>query len=223
MAPWSVGATVFELFATEMGRRLAQTKAPRSYEWALSRGFSPLLPQSGLAFRRAGHLVRLLREQPDGWFERPWSVVIGDSLAAAVTSLRSKCGEQRAGWAWGVARPLTLRHVMGGRRPLGSIFNIGPFPWGGDTNTVGQASVDPLDPLGNPGSIASLRLVVDVGAWQNSRFVLPGGQSGNPFSPHYGDQVPLWRRGDGVPIPWTDAEVQAATRHSLRLLPEGDP
>jgi penicillin amidase len=219
VAPWSVGATVFELFATELARRLAQAKAPRSYEWALSRGFSPLLPQSGMAFRRAGQLAQLLRDQPDGWFDRPWVVEIGDSLAAAVASLRTLRGPRKDGWAWGVARPLTLRHAMSVRRPLGSIFDIGPFPWGGDTNTVGQASVDPLDPLANSGAIASLRLVVDVGAWENCRFVLPGGQSGNPFSPHYADQVPLWRRGAGIPIPWTEAAVAAVTQHSLRLLP----
>ena len=54
-----------------------------------------------------------------------------------------------------------------------------------------QASALPSDPLGNPAFVATLRLVVDVGAWSASRFVVAGGQSGNPLSPHYADQFPL--------------------------------
>ena len=34
-------------------------------------------------------------------------------------------------------------------------------------------------------------------------FSLPGGQSGNPLSPHYADLLPFWLEGRGVPIPWT--------------------
>jgi penicillin amidase len=63
-------------------------------------------------------------------------------------------------------------------------------------------------------------MVVDVGAWDNSRWILPGGQSGNPLSPHYADQFPLWRRGEGIPIPWSDEEVEKAVTAMLRLVPE---
>ena len=67
----------------------------------------------------------------------------------------------------------------------------------------------------------SMRSVMDVGNWSASRFVLLGGQSGNPCSPHYDDLVPLWQRGEGVPIHWEDAAVDAHTRHTLRLTPSG--
>ena len=79
--------------------------------------------------------------------------------------------------------------------------------------------MDPLDPTGNPGFIATLRMVVDVGDWERSRFALASGQSGNPASPHYADQLPLWRRGEGIPIPFSEAEVERATRTTLRLVP----
>ena len=58
-----------------------------------------------------------------------------------------------------------------------------------------------------------------VGDWDNVRFVLPGGQSGNPFSPHYDDQLPLWKLGAGIPIAWSDDAIKAATVHTLRLEP----
>jgi penicillin amidase len=92
-------------------------------------------------------------------------------------------------------------------------------PCGGDADTINQAAMLPLAPAAPADNIASLRAVFDVGAWANSRFVLPGGQSGNPLSPHYADQWPLWRRGEGVPIPFTDDEVRQAAVQALELRP----
>ena len=39
-------------------------------------------------------------------------------------------------------------------------------------------------------------MVVNLGAPQASVTVYPGGQSGNPLSPHYDDQLALWLRGE---------------------------
>jgi penicillin amidase len=121
-------------------------------------------------------------------------------------------------------RPLVLRHPFA-RRPgrlgvmLASIFNLGPVPCGGDCDVINQAAALPLAPLAPSDNIPSLRAVFDVGAWQNSRFVMPGGQSGNPFSPHYGDLFELWQRGEGVPIAFAPQEVRAATVATLELIP----
>jgi len=213
----SPAAAVFELFVAEMCRRVAEAKAPRSYRWALGEGFHLLSSQNTFGARRVGHLVHLLRERPEGWFARTWDEEMADALGAAVRRLQADHGEDPSGWAWGRVRPLTLQHPFGRRKPFDRVFNLGPFPWGGDANTVAQAEAHPLDPLANPPFIASLRMIVDVGEWDNSRYVLPGGQSGNPFSPHYADQLPLWQRGEGIPIPWSDAAVAAAAHQTLRL------
>jgi len=100
---------------------------------------------------------------------------------------------------------------------LDRVFNIGPIPWSGDFTTVSQAGAPPLDPLGNPSAVASLRMVIDIGEWDNSRFSLPGGQSGNPLSPHYSDQLDAWRLGLGVPMPWSPKAVAAAAVETLHL------
>jgi penicillin amidase len=212
-------AAVFELFVAELSRRVARARAKRSARFALGQGFALLLPETTFSFRRVGHLVRLLRRQPEGWFAHPWSEEVARSLSAAVRSLRSGFGDDPSGWAWGRVRPLTLRHPVGDRKPMDRVFNRGPFPFGGDANTIAQASVAPLDPLANPGFVPSLRAVFDVGAWEESRFVLPSGQSGNPLSPHYDDQLPLWRSGRSIPIAFTEHEVERSARDVLQLLP----
>ena len=41
--------------------------------------------------------------------------------------------------------------------------------------------------------------------------VIPTGQSGNPFSPHYGDQVTHWLKGDSLPIADAAESVDGST------------
>ena len=93
------------------------------------------------------------------------------------------------------------------------------MPWGGDYSTVSQAGSLPLDPYGNPSAIAAIRAAIDVGDWDNSRFALPGGQSGNPLSPHYADQLSRWRDGVGIRMPWTPEATSRAVRKRLFLMP----
>jgi penicillin amidase len=118
-----------------------------------------------------------------------------------------------------------LHHALS-RKPgllgkaLGKLFNIGPIPCGGDADVINQAAVLALDPMGPANNIASLRAVFDVGAWHNCRFVLPGGQSGNPLSPHYDDLFHLWQRGEGVPIAFTADEMRQAAVETLELIGE---
>jgi penicillin amidase len=130
-----------------------------------------------------------------------------------IADLRAAQGANPTAWRWGTVRPLILEHPIGRIEALAPVFNRGPFAWGGDGNTVSQAS-------GSHSSvIASLRMVVPIGDWEDARFVLPGGQSGNPFSPHSDDQLPLWQSGSGVPIAWSEEAVGAATVDTLRLEP----
>jgi penicillin amidase len=142
-----------------------------------------------------------------------------EALTVVVQRLRRDHGVTPAGWAWGTQRQLKLKHPIGRIQALAPVFNRGPYPYGGDGNTVSQASASVRRFGANPGAIASLRAVIDVGDWEAARFSMPGGQSGNPFSPHYDDLLPLWLSGDGVPIPWSADAVREAARQMLRLLP----
>jgi len=215
----STAAAVFEFFLAEMFQRVVKAKAPGAAEWALGKTFHPLVPNM-FPKRGVSFLVRLLREEPQGWFERPWPQELADALATVIRTLRGRYGEKPEKWAWGLVRPVTLRHPLGGRALFAGLFNRGPFPWGGDGNTVAQATAPhPREPTSSPFAIAALRMVVDVGNWQENRFAMPGGQSGNPLSPHYDDLLPFWLRGEGVPIAWSPDAVARVTKSTMRLMP----
>jgi penicillin amidase len=212
----SSGAAVFELFAAEMAQRIASAKTPKGSAWELGR--RACVPGNNLFYcRRFHHLVSLLREQPIGWFES-WPKEISAALSSAGARLTKTVGVEPATWIWGQLRRLTLRHPLVQTVPiLRSVFNEGRVPIGGDGDTIMQAAVDLVDPIADTDNIPGMRLVIDVGEWSNSRFVIAGGQSGNPLSPHFLDMFPLWQRGDGVPIAWTAEEVAAATKQTLQL------
>lgn len=216
----SPAAAVFEIFTAAMTKAIAELKAPNSSRFALGATFTPLIPFNSLLVRRVSHLVNLLRRRPDGWFDEGWDEAIRVALRRAQEMLIQHAGSDPRLWAWGEIRQVTLVHPMGLRRPLDRVWNIGPLPHGGDANTVNPGPVDPLDPFGAPDfAIASGRMVVEVGSWDLARFCVAGGQSGNPFSPNYSDQVSLWLEGDALVIPFTEKAVERTIRSRLKLGP----
>ncbi|MFO0746183.1 MAG: penicillin acylase family protein [Myxococcota bacterium] len=213
----SAAAALFAHVVAELCRRVVHAKAPGAALAALGRGATAFLPHSLLFARRTSHLSRLLREQPDGWFAAGWPRTVADAVQAAWDELGRRFGRDPSGWAWGRIRPLWLKHPFGEKAMLAKLFDLGPYAVGGDATTIPQASIDLRDPTGNPIGIAVFRQTIDVGHWDESRWALCGGQSGNPFSPHAEDQVPLWLTGGGVPIHASRAERARVVRHTLTL------
>jgi len=214
----SVGASIYELLVAEMCQRITGAAAPNAMEWARGKGFSPLLPYGLIITRRLGHLSRLLRERPEGYFPS-WEDQLELALAAAVATLRSRVGPDSSDWSWGQARPLHLPHPFGGVKPLDRVFNVGPLPGVGDSGTIVQGTQDPTDPLNNQISLPMVRAVFDVGRWDQCRFALVGGQSGNPFSSNYTDQLAPWQSGEGLTIGWSEEAVKAKADKTLTLTP----
>ena len=217
----SAAASVYELWIAEMSERVARAKAPSAWRWAMGAGFGDLVPLTSLHTAAPGRLIGLLREEPDGWFADGWSAQSAAALSAAVRRLRAEHGPDPAGWAWGRLRTLTLRHPVGDHPMLARAFNLGPVPFPGDCTTPLQAASGPLAPFANPGFLPNMRAVIDLADPDGGRWSLAGGQSGNPCSRHYRDLFDVWLRGDGVPIPFTPAAVEAATVATLELVPIG--
>lgn len=207
----SIAATIYQIFMGRIARRIAEVQAPRSVEIVLGRGVTELNGHTFFSFRRYAHLVNLIQQQPQGWFPSGWSSELLSALDYAFQQAQNK--------PWGEIRPLVLSHLLMGKSPLGSIYNRGPFAYGGDEHTPNHTSALPLNVLGPVQSLPNLRTVIDVGNWSACRFQLAGGQSGNPYSPHYDDLLHFWREGSGVAIPFTKEETTAATRSQLKLVP----
>jgi penicillin amidase len=93
----------------------------------------------------------------------------------------------------------------------------GPAPIPGSAFTVASATYRMEDFAMTNG--ASVRMVMDVGAWDNSLIINTPGQSGDPESPHYSDLFPLWAQGDYVPMLWSRAAVEAAAEQVIELVP----
>ena len=65
-----------------------------------------------------------------------------------------------------------------------------------------------------------MRWVSDPTDPERALSVLPSGQSGHPYDPHYDDQLPLYRSGVLHGVTWSTTAAEAAAVSTLRLLPE---
>jgi penicillin amidase len=100
---------------------------------------------------------------------------------------------------------------------LGCDFDVGPFAKSGNSTSVMLAHYDASDYRVRVG--ASVRMVVDVGEWDNSVWINAPGQSGIPDSAHYDDLAALWAIGDYVPMLYSKDAVDRATQCRLELHP----
>jgi penicillin amidase len=149
----------------------------------------------------------------------------GDILAEAlrrgrddVTGLLNKDPEM---WEWGDLHPLELVQQPYGESGIGlleSIVNEGPFPTGGGGDVVWATSWDAAEGFTITNAPAQ-RMVVDFADLDSSLWVNLTGQSENPFSPHYTDQVELWQTGGTIPMPFSDERIAERAKDELVLTP----
>ncbi|HEX2191069.1 MAG TPA: penicillin acylase family protein, partial [Longimicrobiaceae bacterium] len=141
-----------------------------------------------------------------------------DGLAAE--AMREAAGELGAR-SWGDLHVTRMEHPLGSVAALDRLLGltIGPFPNRGSPYTVNVAGYGGQRlPFVN-GFGASQRHVVDMGDVDGAGgFVIPTGQSGIPFSPHYRDQTPMWREGRlwRIPLDRERAEERVVSRMTLR-------
>ncbi len=150
-------------------------------------------------------LLRLLADPGSWWITQAGGreALLRRCLAEAVAWLRSELGPDPAGWQWGRLHRITFPHALGVQKPLDQVFNRGPVPIGGDTDTPLQAANLPGPSYENNAWTPSMRHIIDLGDLAGSQAVFPIGQSGQLGSPHYDDLAGLWSRGEYHPMLWT--------------------
>lgn len=137
--------------------------------------------------------------------------LLGKTFADAVEECVLDHGRDVGGWAWGDVHRARFVQPSGGPE-------IGPLPVGGGTATVMMQAYEAPSFQSVVG--ASVRMVVDVGAWDESRWINTPGQSGEAGSDHGGDLAPIWAAADYVPMPYSREAVDAVTTVILKLSPE---
>jgi penicillin amidase len=140
------------------------------------------------------------------------------TLAAAFADCRARLGAP-ATWAWGRFHHAFFEHAAGRLgHSAGPGWSVGPLALGGSRSTVMNAGYRLTDFRVTHG--ASVRLLIDVGAWDNSRCINTPGQSGNPASAHYSDLAAPWAEGGTVPLLYSGERIEMETVHRIRLLPK---
>ncbi len=162
-------------------------------------------------------LQNLLDNPDDPWWGGDRAGKLTAALADSVSEL-SATDADPAQWQWGNLHAMTFVHPLGKVKPLAPIFNRGPYPTGGNWNTVNSGAYYP-DSKYAMGLGPAYRIINDLSDWDNSRSIIPTGQSGQPFTPHYDDQIEAWLAVKYHPLPFSMAAIEKAAAHTLKLVP----
>ena len=124
-------------------------------------------------------------------------------------------------WDWGHLHQLDLEHqTLGtsGVAPVERLFNRGDWNVGGGGALVNATSWDATEGFGVTAA-PSMRMVVSLEDFDDSRWINLTGVSGHPFSDHYTDQTDLWADGETLPWAFSGAAVDEAAEDTLTLRP----
>src|SRR6478736_221630 len=114
------------------------------------------------------------------------------------------------GRPWGEIHALVLAHPLARIPGLDQLFTAARIPLGGDESTICQGAMDPLRGH-TPAVIPSWRAVWDLADLERNVAVVPSGVSGNPASPHWADQAPLYAAGEARPAGFGTPAVTTLT------------
>ncbi len=214
----SAAAALYHLFYQELLQRCFRRVMEQQAPGVFTRYFSVL----HLAVPAADAALLTSRQPffPDGE-----QATVEGCLAAAWRRATTRLGPEPARWRWGALHTLTFSHGFGrgkglGGRLLASLLDLnrGPYPRPGDGMTVNLGAFSLTEPFGvvvGP----TYRQIVDLGDPDRSRWIIAGGVSGDPRSPHYADQLELWLRGEYRPMR-LQSLGQAQNGSVLHLVPE---
>ncbi len=129
------------------------------------------------------------------------------ALQDARTELSKRFGVNSASWRWDKAHVVVHEHVPFSKVPLLARLFEQRTPMGGGADALHSAHPDyERDDQFEATLSQSYRGIFDLADLDNSQYVIPTGQSGNPLSKHFRDMQPLWRDMKYITIP-TDRSV----------------
>jgi penicillin amidase len=150
----------------------------------------------------------LIQEQPLQWLPaefKSYPDLVIACYRQTLEDLEKRFGTDSAKWKWGEFVKVRFPHALSQSPLLGSQFEIPAFAQNGSTTTI------------NNGSAVSMRFVADLADWDNCRLGITLGESGDPKSPHWKDQLEDWRNVRPGVFPFNQRTVEAASRRQLVL------
>lgn len=145
------------------------------------------------------------------------TAIFARSFEEAIALLDARQGAM-SNWDWATLHGVSFVHSLGQEQALGWLFNRGPTPFGGSTYTIANAMVSLGNPFQAPAG-TSLRMVMEVGNWNNTSSIVPTGASGHPLSPHYFDQNRDWQTGRNHPLLHDRSQLETSVEGRLVLHP----
>jgi penicillin amidase len=145
---------------------------------------------------------------------------VEQALDLALAELSGRFGDEPKDWRWGDVHAATFSHRILRHIPLLAYWSEGRIETDGGDHTLnrGQTSGGTESPYRHVHG-AGYRAVYDLSDLRNSRYSLATGQSGNPLSTRYMDQLTRWRDGRYFRIVGSRNELQARGSDMLWLRP----
>jgi penicillin G amidase len=207
----SVPAAIYEVWAT---KHLGRT----TVEYAT--------PQAARKLVGDGHLEAVLSylEHPDAALgAQPMmtrNAILSSSLKSALTELTQRLGPNMDSWSWGRLHHATFEPAVAALADpqARAQMSVGPLQTPGSASTPRAQTYRGSDFSVTAG--ASVRMVMDVGAWDNSVAMNTPGQSGDPADAHYRDLFPMWAQGSYAPLRFSRAAVDKEAEDLFHLEPK---
>ncbi|MEH2436756.1 MAG: penicillin acylase family protein [Nostoc sp.] len=148
--------------------------------------------------------------------------ILRQSFRKTVDELERIQSKDPKNWNWGKLHTVTFKNATLGKSgvaPIEALFNRGAFATAGNGETV-NANRWRANESFEVTDIPSLRMIVDLGNFDNSIAIHTPGQSGHTFHTHYNDMVDPWRKIEYHPMLWERKNVTASTAGTLKLVPK---
>ena len=205
LAPHYAQAAVYEVLTI---RLIAILLSGRLGDLALrysGKGPVPVLQEGSILAERSREWLEFILTDPNSpWFDlgdgRSRDELILAALGESIAFLKATCGSRIDEWRWDRLHQITFGHSLGSVKPLDRFFNRGPFPLGGDSDTIWASGATRHDLSHNLIVGPPFRFIADLHDWNKSLGMLVPGQSGHPMSPHYADNIQGWLKGDYHPM-----------------------
>ena len=160
--------------------------------------------------------VQIAREQSVWWdnietkdvVETKQEIIL-KSYRNGIAFLKKQLGDDVNKWNWERVISVEHEHAIGkAGGVLRDFFNVGPFKTTGGNEVINN-QIFKLDSTGFYKVTAgpSTRRVVDFSDVENGMSIIPTGQSGNVFSPHYKDQAQKYLNGEFIKMKLNPSEI----------------